>query len=274
MEIGAVLDHLHISSPDPLACARFYAAHFVMRHTNLEGAEILQGPARKVVVSAGVANRLKYAAWRFPDGAALAAYRRRVPERVHVTLPSWGWFHPDAFAVSDPDGNVTVFTAGMSGEGESADVPAAVSQHFALRTQDPSRLLPFYRDDLGFALSDRVEDGQGVLRACFLRTDHLHHALALFGAPVSRFDHQSFETPSWSDLRDWADYMARLKTPMAWGVGRHGPGNDVFFMVADPDGNLAEISSEIETCAADRPVGLWPHEERTLNLWGRAIMRS
>jgi catechol-2,3-dioxygenase len=91
---------------------------------------------------------------------------------------------------------------------------------------------------------------------------------------VPRFDHQSFETPSWTDLRDWADHMARLKMPMAWGVGRHGPGNDVFFMVADPDGNLAEISSEIETCAVDRPVGLWPHEERTLNVWGRAIMRS
>ena len=274
MEIGAVLDHLHISSPDPLACARFYAAHFVMRHANVEGAEILQGPARKVVVSAGVANRLKYAAWRFPDGAALVAHRRRVPERVHVTLPSWGWFHTDAFAVTDPDGNVTVFTAGNPGDGECADVPAAVSQHFALRTQDPARLLPFYRDDLGFTLSDRVEDGDGVLRACFLRTDPLHHSLALFGAPVSRFDHQSFETPNWTGLRDWADHMARLKTPMAWGVGRHGPGNDVFFMVADPDGNLAEISSEIETCAADRPVGLWPHEERTLNLWGRAIMRS
>jgi len=81
MEIGAVLDHLHISSPEPRACARFYAAHFVMRHTHVEGAEILQGPARKVVISAGVANRLKYAAWRFPDGAALAAYRRRVPAR-------------------------------------------------------------------------------------------------------------------------------------------------------------------------------------------------
>jgi catechol 2,3-dioxygenase-like lactoylglutathione lyase family enzyme len=197
-----------------------------------------------------------------------------VPARAQVALPAPGHFHADAFAVADPDGNVTVFTAGVADAGDAADVPPAVSQHFALRTADPARLLPFYRDDLGFTLSDRVEDGEGVLRACFLRTDHLHHALALFGAPAARFDHQSFETPSWTQLRDWADHMAGLRTPMAWGVGRHGPGNDVFFMVADPDGNLAEISSEIEACAPGRPVGLWPHEERTLNLWGRAIMRS
>jgi catechol 2,3-dioxygenase len=45
-------------------------------------------------------------------------------------------------------------------------------------------------------------------------------------------------------------------------------------MVRDPDGNLAEISAEIEHCAEDRPAGLWPHEERTLNVWGKAIMRS
>jgi catechol-2,3-dioxygenase len=274
MEIGALLDHLHLSSPDPAACARFYAEHFGMARSNAGEVEFLQGPGRRLAISRGVANRLKYAAWRFADAGALCAYRARVPARAQVALPAPGHFHADAFAVADPDGNVTVFTAGVADAGDAADVPPAVSQHFALRTADPARLLPFYRDDLGFTLSDRVEDGEGALRACFLRTDHLHHALALFGAPAARFDHQSFETPSWNSLRDWADHMAGLKTPMAWGVGRHGPGNDVFFMVADPDGNLAEISSEIEVCAPDRPAGLWPHEERTLNLWGRAIMRS
>jgi hypothetical protein len=27
-------------------------------------------------------------------------------------------------------------------------------------------------------------------------------------------------------------------------------------------------------CDEARPAGVWPHEERTLNLWGKAIMRS
>ena len=37
----------------------------------------------------------------------------------------------------------------------------------------------------------------GTLRACFLRTDDMHHALALFRSPETRFDHQSFETTGW-----------------------------------------------------------------------------
>lgn len=275
MEIGAVLDHLHLASPAPELTARFYAAHFGMSVSVEDEVWALAGPGRRLAISAGMANQLKYAAWRFADRAALLAYRARVPSALLVAPPHPALFDAAAFAVADPDGNRTVFTAGHDGMAqESAGLPAAMTQHFALRSPDPARLLPFYRDQLGFTLSDRVEDDTGVLRACFLRTDRMHHALALFSAALVRFDHQSFETPGWTDLRDWADHMAALKTPMAWGVGRHGPGNDVFFMVADPDGNLAEISSEIEVCQPGRTVGLWPHEERTLNLWGRAIMRS
>ena len=36
----------------------------------------------------------------------------------------------------------------------------------------------------------------------------------------------------------------------------------------------AEISAEIEVCAPERPEGIWPHEQRTLNLWGMALMRT
>lgn len=274
MEIGAVLDHLHLSSPDPQALARFYAVHYGMNARASGESWLVTGPARRLAISPGAANRLHYAAWRFDDAATFAAQRRRVEEGA-MAVPACEFLAGDAFALADPDGNLCVFTHGSAGaEQSAAAVPQAVNQHFALRTADPARLLGFYRDRLGFVLSDRVEDDTGTLRACFLRTDRLHHSLALFGAPAGRFDHQSFETPTWTDLRDWADHMARLKTPMAWGVGRHGPGDDVFFMIADPDGNLAEISSEIEVCATGRPVGVWPHEERTLNVWGRAIMRS
>jgi catechol 2,3-dioxygenase-like lactoylglutathione lyase family enzyme len=81
-------------------------------------------------------------------------------------------------------------------------LPPAVNQHFALRTTRIEAMLGFYCGQLGFHLSDRVLDNEGRLRACFLRTDSLHHSLALFGAPVTCFDHQSFESPAWSDLKD------------------------------------------------------------------------
>ena len=135
-------------------------------------------------------------------------------------------------------------------------------------------MVDFYADKLGFTVSDRVRDAGGVLRACFMRSDLEHHSLAIFRAPEARLDHHSYETGNWGDIRDWADHLARKDIPIVWGVGRHGPGDDLFFMVRDPDENLVEISAEIEQCAAERPAGLWPHAERTLNVWGNAILRS
>ena len=101
-----------------------------------------------------------------------------------------------------------------------------------------------------------------ILRYAFLR------------APQVRFDHFSCETRDWAHLRDWADHMARVGVDLCWGVGRHGPGNDTFFMVRDTEGNLGEISSDLESCEPGRPVGTWPHRPQTLNQWGVALMRS
>jgi catechol 2,3-dioxygenase-like lactoylglutathione lyase family enzyme len=165
--------------------------------------------------------------------------------------------------------------AALSGQPAADLAPlSARLQHYAVRTPNPTALLAFYADGLGFVRSDLVFDDQGVLRAAFLRTDAEHHTLAIFNAPDARFDHFSCEAADWLALRDWADHMADVDVPIFWGVGRHGPGNDTFFMVKDPDGNLAEISSDLEVCDADRPVGRWPHAQKTLNVWGMAILRS
>ena len=56
--------------------------------------------------------------------------------------------------------------------------------------------------------------------------------------------------------------------------GRHGPGNNLFIFIEDPDGNWIEISAELEVIH-DRQVKVWKHEPKTLNLWGpHSIMRS
>jgi len=276
MEIGAELDHLQLCSPDPEAMARFYERAYAMKASSQGAVWFCKGPNRAIALVKGHAYKLDHAAFRFGDETAWTNLRESISDAERLPAPASPLIDVPAFAVRDPENNLLVFLLRPDpvDAAATAPVPAAHCQHFALRTPDPGRMLDFYTRTLGFVLSDQVRDAEGVLRACFLRTNSLHHALALFMAPESRFDHQSFEAPDWLALRQWADHMAGLKVPMVWGVGRHGPGNDVFFMVADPDGNLAEISAEIEVCAEDRPAGLWPHEQRTLNLWGSAIMRS
>ena len=274
MEIQAALQSIHLSSPDPRQLARFYSSTYDMTMEPAGSTYLCHAPGRQLAFSAGPANQLIYAQFAFHSGTAWDAFSARVRESTQQALPS-GFEAGSAISVRDPDGNQMVFCAPA---GSTLPVPAGVSpaalQHFALRTPHMDAMLDFYTGQLGFVLSDAVRNAEGELRACFLRSDSLHHVLALFFAPESCFDHQSFEAPDWSSMKSWGDHMASLQVPIVWGIGRHGPGNDVFFMVRDPDGNLAEISSEIEHCEPGRPAGLWPHEERTLNLWGKAILRS
>jgi len=275
MEIQASLQCIHLSSPQPRELAQFYCSAYGMSLAQAGDDWVCHGPGRTVAISSGPANQLKYAQFGLHSTAAWAAFAARTQGLPHEALPTRLAARAQALAFRDPDGNLMVFTPADAAGEIASDAPSpATSQHFALRTTRVAEMQAFYRDQLGFVVSDEVRDETGDLRACFLRTDRLHHALALFGAPITCFDHQSFETPGWDDMKRWGDRMAALKVTIVWGIGRHGPGNDVFFMVRDPDGNLAEISSEIEACAADRPTGQWPHEERTLNLWGKAILRS
>ena len=274
MILDARLNHIQLLSPDPERIARFYESALGMKVEALSGGVwACRGPARTVLVGKGPKHKLGFAAYGFRDAALLARQRKRMEAHGPLLPNPSPLFGPEAFAVKDPDGNLFTFGLGRVEDMTDTPLPGRL-QHVVLRTTDPEPMLAFARDVLGFKLSDQVRDGEGTLRACFLRTDSEHHSLAIFRAPEARHDHHSFEAPDWSWMSRWADHMASKGVPLVWGIGRHGPGNDFFFMVEDPDGNLTEISSEIEVCAEDRPTGTWPHAPSTLNRWGVAIMRS
>jgi catechol 2,3-dioxygenase len=273
-ELGSRLDHLCIHSPDPLRVAQFYATAYAMRLTRRADGWLCEGTGRRLAVLSGTANTVRCFAYSFASRPALEAFRTALSTRAFTIGANVSpLFDDSAFALTDPDGNAVAFGVPANDRpGEDDGLPARL-QHCAFRTAQLDAMVGFYQS-VGFVVSDRVEDDDGRLRACFLRTDDEHHALALFGSPETRLDHLSCETRDFMTLVGWADRMASERIPIHWGVGRHGPGNDIFFMVKDPDDNLIEISAELEICAAERPAGRWRHEPRTLNLWGAAIMRS
>jgi catechol 2,3-dioxygenase-like lactoylglutathione lyase family enzyme len=150
-------------------------------------------------------------------------------------------------------------------------------QHVVVASSSLAPMLRFYEDVLGWTVSDYVFEGEGSARTPtvgFFRSDPEHHSFAVFRCPETRPDHHSYEAGDWNAIRDWADHMASLRIKLWWGPGRHGPGNNLFFMVKDPHGYLIEISAELEVVADGVEKREWPHEERTLNLWGPGFMRS
>lgn len=273
MPIGAVLDQLELASPQVRDLAEFYGRSFGFKARFSEDGAICTAPARVLRLKTGPANQLLGAHFRFHDLQSLEAFAGRL-ESKNLSVQRSGTASMPTLCVVDPDGRELHFRLSNTEDEQSAAATDARLQHFAVRTPDPEGLVEFYVDGLGFTASDFVRDEEGVLRAAFIRSDDEHHVMAIFRAAEVRFDHFSCEVSDWTALRDWADRMAASCVPIHWGVGRHGPGNDTFFMVKDPDGNLAEISAELELCAPDRPAGLWPHRSETLNRWGVAIMRS
>jgi catechol 2,3-dioxygenase len=264
----ARLHHLRRDSPQPERLAKFYGDLLGDRVEPLGGeAWLVSGPARRMIVGRGKAGAVPYFALQMQDAAHLAAFARGFRKVEPSPTPLFG---SDAFALKDPDGRLVVF--GTPGNDAHESGSPARLQHFVCATAQLPEMIDFYRG-LGMVESDRVLDEE-ALAASFLRSDPEHHSFAAFRAPEARPDHHCYETNGWLDIRDWADRMGRLGIALWWGPGRHGPGNNLFFMVEDPDGHKVEFSAELELMPKEMPHRTWPHEQRTLNLWGSAWMRS
>jgi len=276
VSLEASLDHICLGSPAPEQLARFYARALGLSLTSAPCGWWGEGGQRRLHFVAGAAKSLGYAAYRVASVEVLDALRRRLVEADVATLPSPSPRFPHGLCVRDPDGNHLVFDVAPQTETASSDGHAlsARLQHIVVASRNASRISGFFQNVLGFQLSDNVIDEQGAVRTSFLRCSGEHHSFAVFQAPEDRLDHHCYEANDWNAIRDWSDHMASERIQIVWGPGRHGPGNNLFLFVNDSDGNWVEISAELERVAADRPAGVWPHEERTLNIWGRGLLRS
>lgn len=270
----ATLHHLRRDSRAPDKLARFYGELLGDEVTALPGGEwLVSGPGRRLLIGAGEPAAIPYFALDLGAAARVPPLRSALTEAGVACRPfASPLLGPDAFAVRDPDGREVVFGAAVPVPAVKAGLAGRL-QHFVCATTQLEAMTAFYRDRLGMLESDRVLEGDAP-SATFLRSDPEHHSFAAFRAPQSRPDHHCYETRSWNDIRDWADRLAGLRIPLWWGPGRHGPGNNLFFMIEDPDGHKVEFSAELEILPPEVPVRTWPHEERTLNLWGSAWMRS
>src|SRR5713226_1735170 len=270
---GAYLHHMTLESSDPARLADFYADAMDMTKRRLEGGDwICEGPLRRMLFTRGEDKKLGYAGFACRDAEGVAAIRARAKKGGVEILPSASpLFGPEAFAVRDPDRYLIVF--GLGQQEQPRNGLRGPLQHLTLATEDPVALERFYVDQLGFLTSDYVRDADGKILVCWMRSNHEHHTLACFRHAQQGIDHHSYEAGDWSVIKDWCDRMGDRRIPLMWGPGRHGPGNNLFIFVEDPDKNWIEISAELEV-VNDRPVKIWPHGERSLNLWGKAIMRA
>jgi hypothetical protein len=80
----------------------------------------------------------------------------------------------------------------------------------------------------------------------FIRCSPDHHSIAFAHNEGPSLNHAAFEVPDFDALMTGSGRMKQKGFPVQWGVGRHGPGNNVFGYFFEPNGMVIEYTAEVE----------------------------
>ncbi len=120
--------------------------------------------------------------------------------------------------------------------------------HVTLNTQDVMKTCQWYRDALGFRFMGYtvLDHDPKVTVFGVLTTNEKSHDLG-FGGDFSklpgRFHHVAFWVPSYEDLLRAADMLLESGTPIEFGPGKHGIGEQGYLYFRDPVGLRVELNT-------------------------------
>ena len=146
------------------------------------------------------------------------------------------------FRFRTPEGLPLAIAADVTRHDEAASDrsrPTKLS-HVVLNSARIDEQTTFFKDLLGFRHSDST-DMMEFIRCC---ADH--HSVAFARSNGPSLNHMAYEMPSIDGLMRGAGRMKQNGFNIEWGVGRHGPGNNVFSYFIEPNGFVAEYTTEVE----------------------------
>lgn len=206
---------------------------------------------QRLVVDGSIAEGQRYFGWELADEAALDALAARldgagVAVRREPAALADQRFVRALISFADPAGNrleafhgakvadepfrpgrdISGFRTGPQGMG-----------HVLLMVPDAEAALAFYRDLLGFRISDFI---RAPITAYFLHVNPRHHSLALVQGPVSTMHHLMVEYYSLDDVGQGYDIAMREKDRIKATLGRHPNDLMTSFYVRTPSDILVE----------------------------------
>lgn len=169
-----------------------------------------------------------------PDGGFVLTLR--TPEGYILRLIHGDTLHADAFA--------------------RMGFPLRLS-HVNLNCADIEATSLFFQRALGFCLTDRSK------MMAFLRCNDDHHVVVLADSGVNGMNHIAFMMPDCESVMRGSGRMIDHGHSIGWGVGRHGPGDNIFAYFVDPTGFVIEYTAEVlqvdDTYAVGTPADwVWP----------------
>ena len=211
-------------------------------------------------------------------GINLAAANREAVDALHARVTAAGAPQVDApaaiaepgggygFAFADPEGRLLRVVTGDARHADARaqpDRPEKIT-HVVLNTPRQEEAAAFWVKALGFEVSDRS-------LLTFIRCNADHHNVAFHPGESSTLHHIAFEMDGIDSVMRGAGRMRDAGYPIEWGLGRHGPGNNVFAYFVGPDDFVIEYTAEIEQVDEHyrvRQPSEWAYPPGHSDLWG------
>ncbi|MEK6244817.1 MAG: VOC family protein [Pseudomonadota bacterium] len=208
----------------------------------------------------------------------LAAAGRAAVDRLHLRVKETGAAQVDApcalgepgggygFAFMDPENRVVRVIADDKRHADGAVAPDRPEKitHVVLNTPRQKDAAAFWVKALGFEVSDRS-------LLTFIRCNSDHHNIAFHPGESSTLHHIAFEMDGIDSVMRGAGRMRDAGHPIEWGLGRHGPGNNVFAYFVGPDDFVIEYTAEVEKVDQNyrvREANDWAYPPGHSDLWG------
>jgi catechol 2,3-dioxygenase-like lactoylglutathione lyase family enzyme len=169
-----------------------------------------------------------------------------IAEPGELKTPGGGY----GFRFFDPDGRTVEVSSDVEQRefreleaGES--IPVGLS-HAVLGSDKQLETIDFYRNMLGFKMSDWIGD-----QMCFMRCTTNEHDLAIFNGDAPQLNHVAFLFRGIDEFMRATGRVMGAGAVMRWGPGRHVVGDNTFSYFFDPNGNVSEITTDMEQCYDD-----------------------
>ena len=149
--------------------------------------------------------------------------------------------------------------------------------HLVLSVRDLKASVRFYTEIVGLEVSDYIGE-----QMAFLRCTEEHHNLALAQIPQDvpqrndiyapgrpGLEHFAFRLESLAEIEAAATKLQAAGVEIVRGIGKHGPGENLFLVFKDPDGNYVEFYAEMVQITDAKPYvpRVWPNNLDAFDQW-------
>ena len=271
------LRSVEIEVADVPASERFYRDHwYLATAATTDGAVYLRGTgaaSHVIALHPGPATALRSVTLTARDRAAIDGLAQHLAARgvtvigkpAPIKEPGGGY----GCAFLDPERRVFRVIAADTPHADTTSHPDRPERlaHVVLNSTDNESATKFFTDVLDFKLSDRTRIMD------FIRCNRDHHNLSFAKGNAPTLNHIAFHMPTLDAVMRGAGRLREAGYPIEWGVGRHGPGNNVFAYFVAPGEVVVEYTAEVAEVDDDYKTGGpddWTWPPGRIDHWGIA----